>query len=279
MTKAHFITNVIGAALLPRSVVLTCVCVPTVQVQLGYDLVGRIRGAWGQRIRSRTLSGCEQAIALNNACFGTGLLSRPYIINASVNDIQLSLTLTLIGWAHIWQDVAFECFLEALESEPGIAFQMAINTGSAPVRIIDVYWRRYETMPLRHRQSHARFSTSAPIRLGTRRSLASNFDGLFPALVKRVTELATWSYASVQMEPSKISTEEMYGTARPLKMHAGSFWRNSSRTQSRGFHVGLVGTVLCENLTPLGWALLCFGERFGVGQDVSLGMGRFIIDK
>ena len=272
-----FEVDLLAAALLPRKIRLTCNSIAPVNLDTGLDLIVRLRGAWGQKLRARAGAGCNEAMALLASCFGRGHAVRPYLIDVYSRDIYLSATLSLIGSAHIWQNCAFETFVAALTEAPGIALALDAQSSRLPWRLLDARWERTEALDPGQPRSTARVEIRKPLRLGAGRALASGLDGLFPALARRAAELAAWSIARVQPDSGLEPLICQFGKIRTLHLEEAAFWRNSSRAQARALHIGLIGSFMAEEMTPLGWALLRFGEEFGAGQEISLGLGRYDI--
>ena len=272
-----FEVDLLAAALLPRALRLTCTCIPPVKLESDFDLIVRLRGAWGQKIRSRAHAGCPAADALLRACFGNGHAVRPYLIDVRSRDIYISVSLTLIGSAHIWQDCAFETFVAMLTEAPGIALTLDANSNRLPWRLLDARSERVEMFDPGQLMSSARVDIRQPLRLGAGKSLSVGLESLFSGLARRVRELAAWSHARVRPDSGSVPSIAQFGRVRPMRLEHAAFWRNSSRAQVRALHIGLIGNFMVEEMTPLGWALLRFGEEFGAGQEISLGLGRFDI--
>lgn len=272
-----FETDLHGAALLPRTVQLECICVSPLALETGFDLVVRLRGAWGQAIRARAANGCPNASALLHACFSRNHIARPYLIDVRTRNIEMIASLTLIGSAHIWQECAFDCFIAAISEHPGIALSIKKGSARVPWRVIGTRWSRQESFEPGPLQTVAALELRRPLRIVENQALATDLSGFLVGLTRRVADLALWSHA--QVVPCSGMLADHHGKVRPIKVESAAFWRNSSRSCTKGLHLGLIGSVVVENLSPLGWALIAFGARFGVGQEVALGMGRYDIFK
>lgn len=252
------------------------------RLQDGHDFCGRIRGAWGWRLRRWAEAGNAEAEEAHRLFFpdkadggmGQGL-APPYRIAAQRCGMELEVTLSLIGFAGRWRQIAFDALVDALAQPPGLALWAGHETG-ARLRLLDAYWTRSASLPEDLPVSRLALAFRTPLRIGPKDALGTSFQHMIFGLVERGMALGRWM--GIHFEPN---LSEWRDRVKPVRFETQDLrpvvWDTYSSRNGRDKAAGYIGTLRIVNPEPSVMAMLRFGTVVHAGRAPAKGYGRFEI--
>ena len=253
-------------------------CEADPRLDTDFELVARLRGAWGHALRAAAAAGQPEAIRAHALFFpdkigGAGHAGPPYRIAARIEGGRFHVTLMLIGFAGRWRDAAFEAMIAALTTPPGLLLDRR-NGRRAPLRLVSANWTRSEGVepPEPARAVVLEFHT--PLMLGPSGVLGSAFDDILVGLADRAAQMEPW--IGLRFEPRLSWWRDR---ARALSYDCNSLrpvtWDMYSSVNGRTKASGYVGRLAVTGADEEVLALLAAGTVLHAGGSVSKGCGRY----
>ncbi len=261
----------------------------------GPGLAQRVRGAWGEEL-GRTLVACAPPgdttpFPLVNLLFGSaGRLRRgderpkSYVVAAEMRGDALIIAITLFGFPGYWAAQAADALCRALQE--GIKVAQPSRSRARPV-IRSVRIKRLDAVIPPALGSSCFLFLDTPLNipalrdpalvdLPPREAEAWRAQAFFRGLANRVGGIARWQDYGLA-----IDWQSYLGAARRVRFDAGALWEERWQRWSRnqpGRPIEMTGErprlYLEGDLEPFA-ALLALGETCHVGEDATLGLGRY----
>jgi hypothetical protein len=236
----------------------------------GPSLSGRIRGAWGRRIMSDKDA---QAVFFSDK-LGQGAASNPpFLIAADMIGEELVVTLTLIGTARRFMDVAFDAMEMALGQEPGLDFGKGKKM--QPLHFVSSSHDMISGLPQRAlgREEYPDFFT--PVKIGPRGVLGSDFSDVIFSIADRAAALAIHESIEVPRERSlwrDIAKAQNYDASKLVAVPPWQAWSSNGGAKLR---LGYLGRLTIVRPTPELEPILALGAYLHAGAHAAEGFGRF----
>lgn len=267
---------------------LTVELAPDSRLEADPALAARIRGAFGHRLSAMAETENEARAAWRllfsekDEPQARGHAPAPFVIAADLlPDGRLAATLSLFGVADRWRTPAFDAFIAALSSPPGLSLSPPSRRRPAPAKrsplsVLSVRWTRREGVdpPSRFNQLRLRFAT--PLQFGPDGHLSERHDDIVVGLAERVSLLAPLfgcRYLPRLGEWRDLARRTRIDTTR-LKPERFLLWSSGGGARMRH---GWTGDLVIVDPTPDMSALLAIGEQIGCGRDAAKGFGRYAL--
>lgn len=248
------------------------------RLEIGFDLVARLRGAWGHSLRRAALAGDAGSARARELFFpdktgAAGHATPPYRIAARTDRNRLRVTLALIGFAGCWRDAAFDSMVAALTAEPGLRLDHRSGR-HAPLRLLSADWTRTEGIDLPPLARHLILDFQTPLCIGPSGVLGTSFDDILVGLAERAAITARW--IGLQFEPRLSWWRDR---ARALNYDCGGLkpvvWDMYSSVNGRVKAAGYAGRLVVSGADDEVLALLATGTVLHAGGAPSKGFGRY----
>ncbi len=245
------------------------------------ELVGKLRGAWGEALKesaspaARAGRACDWEPACAFELFmreqgrgPAGLpIPKPYVFAVDERKAALCVRLCCFGLAAAWAGEAAEALVRALRGA------LSVGRGLEPA-FRRIRWCEGVEPPA---GDHLLLLFRSPLEIRTRDRGAYGFATFITSLGNRVSGLARWQGATVEADFRALKAE---AAALPVAGEAGGLveWRRFSARQGQWIPMaGRLPAVRIPRPSPELLALLAIGTVTHVGSHAALGLGRYVL--
>jgi hypothetical protein len=257
--------------------------------RLDLRLPGRLRGALG-RVLLRSASAAardQQPCPWTPPCALDVLMGRhgeaesgiaippPWLLRVARNELGLTVSLTVIGFATDWIEVAAEALVTALREGDVLGPGSSLEPTSRVTTM-------HDGIAVPESATRALLTFETPLSLRSGPSGTAGSGSLLPSLFRRLNGLARWQDAELVTEERRAIAAILPGSAvHRLDREPPEGWFRRSMRQQRTLPVDTVGRpvlLLTGPNVPLVLPALTLGELCHAGARPSLGLGRYRLE-
>ena len=269
---------------------LLCCAISTTQLNLvwesderletGISFVSRLRGAWGRELASMADTSDDAFLALSaffpDKVYGKSRFGAPppyRIVAWRGIDQTLNMQLKLIGFAGRWRRVAFDAFVNALASPPGLRvdYNSKIMTD---LKLRRADWTRHEGVSIPESGGKLVLDFHTPLRIGADTVLSSNFGNVILSVAERAIALSPWLGLTYRADLSRLRDVANATNFNADEMQPAT-WETWSTANGRDKGAGYLGKLIIAAPTDEVIALLSAGTVLHAGGKPSKGFGHY----